>query len=127
VNTDDRINDAPKDPLGPAERPDPLTQIGDTIFLTLFGSPLPATVLAILDDRMLVEYEIGTYSALRIVSVDEPDGPHFRRISYHDVPRRWLEAIVGTGIGWIGAPRGCATRAPSPADLLARWDAGRET
>lgn len=98
-------------------------QVGDTVFVTVLGSPAPATVLAIIDERMLVEYEIGTYSALRIVPLADPTSLHFRRVSYHDCPRRWVAAIVANGLDWIGAPRGCSTPAPSPAEILATWDA----
>lgn len=89
-----------------------------------------ATVLAILDDEALIEYEMPNgSSSLRIVPLkSDLDGAiemqhgmrAWRNVSYWCVPLKWLRRMVETGETWIGAPQQSdGVWVPSPAELLA--------
>jgi hypothetical protein len=100
--------------------------VGETTFITVFGYASPATVLAILGDAMLLEYDMGSYSALRIVPVSDPDTRHYRNVTYRELPRKWLQAVDRTGIEWLGVQKGRDAPAPQPAEMLAQRNAQLE-
>jgi hypothetical protein len=62
-------------------------------------------VLAVIGNDVLVEYTMpkGT-TALRIVKTSGLAG--FQNVSYRNVPRKWLEAIVAAGSVWEGKAQG---------------------
>lgn len=102
-------------PFTPEEPP----QVGDVVFIEVLDRPAAAVVLAVIDDEMLVEYELGNHSALRVVPLACPQSPTYRNVSYSSCPLKWLRAIVEAGAVWQGWPRGSLGRGPSPAEVLA--------
>ena len=75
-----------------------------------------ATVLAVIGNEILVEYEMpnGT-SALLQMTVDGRDLIRRRNVSYNSVPLRWLNAIRRADMtNWIGMGQRSAKRIPFP-------------
>lgn len=88
-----------------------------------------ATVLAILDDEALIEYEMPNGStSLRIVplksdlngAIEMATHRAWRNVSYWRVPLKWLRRMVETNDMWIGSPQQAdGVWVPAPAELLA--------
>jgi hypothetical protein len=93
-------------------------ELGDIVFVQVFGQPAAAGVLAIIGDEMLVEYVCGSYTALRVVPVSDPLTSDYRTISYTACPRTWLEAMVDNWVHWVGLPKGHTEFLPQPDEML---------
>lgn len=80
-------------------------EAGDNIEVTRNQGRREATVLAVIDDEILIEYTMpkGT-TALSITTHEavEKDRPEYKAVSYRSVPTRWLKAIVEAGVEWTG-------------------------
>jgi len=112
-----------------------LTQ-GDIVLVSLYGHPTAARVLAVVEERALVEHVSPSgYSGLSFVSSHEkpvdlgPRNPSaltvFRtrcRYGYEGLPLQWLRAIGDAQ--WIGKSRNGPL--PSPRELLRQRDEDRE-
>lgn len=112
-------------------------EVGDSVNVTRNQGLREATVLAILGEEVLVEYEMPhqtTALSLMTLSSLEKDG-WYTSVSYRKLSRRWLLRLVQTGTGWIAQPQrtlrkvwlaGCmrtiqyGEQIPSPAKLLER-------
>lgn len=78
-------------------------EVGDMYEAWINQGYRPCTVLAVLDNQALVEYQMpkGT-SALFLVTMDNSNT---RGISYFSLPERWVKAILEAGSDWIGRPQ----------------------
>ena len=95
-----------------------------------------ATVLAIRGKYILAEYEMGNgTTALRLLKRSErilrqlaskvcaPLPEEYKPLSYHDVSRPWLRAIISGGMIWRGCPQqNNGAMVPTPGEMLAALD-----
>lgn len=105
------------------------------------GDLRAAIVLAVRKGWALIEYEMpnGT-TALRLLRLTDKivemfiferkfiklTRREYRNLSYYDVTRPWLRAIIKNGMTWKGVPQQKRGRsAPTPQELLAKIEAKR--
>ena len=80
---------------------------GDCLSVFINQGDREACVLAAIGDEVLVEYEMPSGStALYAAHRETPETPK-RSVSYRTLPRKWRQAIIAAGQGWIGRPQQC--------------------
>lgn len=112
-------------------------EVGDSVNVTRNQGLREATVLAIIMEEVLVEYEMPhETTALSLMTLDSlgVDG-WYTSVTYNKLPLRWLRELIRTGTGWIGQPQRSLVRRklglvwasikvgkqiPSPAEVLER-------
>ena len=95
-------------------------EVGDSVNVTRNQGLREATVLAIIQEEVLVEYEMPhETTALSLMTLDtlEDDG-WYASVSYRKLPLRWLRELIRTGTGWIAQPQRTLIR----VKLVGRWD-----
>lgn len=78
-----------------------------------------ATVLAVIDDEILIEYEMPAGTSALLKFNVSPGGELRNQVnySYHKVPQKWTMAILEAGMtNWIGRGQRSHVRIPFPAD-----------
>ena len=93
---------------------------GENLTIEVNQGAREASVLAVIGDEALIEYDMPRGStALRVVSAHDPDLV-IRRYSYAAVPLRWLRAMLDVGSDWTGRPQQQGNHiTPSARALLA--------
>jgi hypothetical protein len=78
---------------------------GDPIQLFRNQGMREGVVLAVIGDKILVEYEMPNGStSLNIILQQNADKPEWggKTVAYKSIPRKWLQAIVDAGMDWEG-------------------------
>lgn len=83
-----------------------MIDVGDSFCLEVNQGEREAEVLAIIGDQALIEYLMpnGT-SSLRIVDRMDPDAKVYKNVTYHRLPKKWIQAMDDAKTSWIGQPQ----------------------
>lgn len=75
-----------------------------------------AKVLAILGQEALIEYQMPSFSGLRMLDLRTVLTEEYRdrHIRYEDLSSQWLQVIVDANQGWIGVPQQYRIPSKSP-------------
>jgi hypothetical protein len=93
-----------------------LMEQNDQVWIHVNRGWREAVVLAVLDGKALLEYEMPNGStALRVVPQDTDDEMWYRNVSYRSLPKKWLRVLIETD--WKGRPQQSADLAPSPIQV----------
>jgi hypothetical protein len=78
-------------------------KVGDYLEVFVNQGVRPASIIAVLGDEALLEYEMPRGStAMWVILKNRHDAPCVRNVSYRACPKKWLKAIEDSGLPWTG-------------------------
>jgi len=79
---------------------------GDHLKVDVNQGQRPATVLAVVGDEALIEYEMPAGStAMWVIKADRKPAHKIRNVSYKECPKRFVDAMHEAGLDWEHSPQ----------------------